>query len=146
MPEPEQVAEGPDVATDGMGFIQDAVFADAPDRHPHRLDDVNVADSAGAHGGIGVDEQVRVRGHLPADGPVIQPASQPPPGWPGEQNGPVADAESDAVDVGEEHNRPSAHARPASQHAKRPYESVYNLIRRGGALSRDGRWITGTAS
>jgi hypothetical protein len=26
------------------------------------------------------------------------------------------------------------------------YESVYNLIRHGGALPRDGRWITGTAS
>jgi hypothetical protein len=56
--ESEQVAEPTNVPAGGL--VEDAVFTDALDLHPYLF--VDVADLAGAHGGVDVDEQVWVEG------------------------------------------------------------------------------------
>ena len=50
--EPEQVAEAPDVAAGGLGFVQDAVFADGLGGDADGARNPGVGGRAGPHGGV----------------------------------------------------------------------------------------------
>lgn len=97
----EKVARSSEVAVGGEDFVEDPVFSQPSWRQVQNAVKPHGAYRLGVPGCLQVDQQVRVDCAGPALLPVVEVYGQPLPDGVSQGNGPVAEAESAVLDVGQ---------------------------------------------